>query len=111
MSSSLDQELRIQLLEQATYNGILMWKIDEIGRRMDGAIKGIFSAPFYSDPRGYKMCDRKVVVDCSDLHGNVVISIYSKNHNNYVTIGSSPIVCKQYKTTFGNGYAGYCKAE
>lgn len=62
MSSSVDQELRIQLLEQATYNGILVWKIDEVSRRMDEAIKGItvslFSAPFYSDTRGYKMCAR-----------------------------------------------------
>ena len=62
MSSSVDQELRIQLLEQATFNGILVWKIDEVSRRMDEAIKGmtvsLFSAPFYSDPRGYKMCAR-----------------------------------------------------
>ena len=58
----VDQELRIQLLEQATHNGILVWKIDEVNRRMDEAVKGItvslFSAPFYSDPRGYKMCAR-----------------------------------------------------
>jgi len=62
MSSSIDQELRIQLLEQATSNGILVWKIDEVSRRMDEAVKGmtvsLFSAPFYSDPRGYKMCAR-----------------------------------------------------
>ena len=62
MSSSVDQELRIQLLEQATHNGILVWKIDEVARRMDEAVKGItvslFSAPFYSDARGYKMCAR-----------------------------------------------------
>ena len=62
MSSSVDQELRIQLLEQATYNGVLVWKIDEVSRRMDEAVKGItvslFSAPFYTDPRGYKMCAR-----------------------------------------------------
>ena len=62
MSSSVDQELRIQLLEQATHNGVLVWKIDEVSRRMDEAVKGItvslFSAPFYSDPRGYKMCAR-----------------------------------------------------
>jgi len=62
MSNNVDQELRIQLLEQATYNGILVWKIDEISRRIDEAAKGItvslFSAPFHSDPRGYKMCAR-----------------------------------------------------
>ena len=62
MSSGVDQELRIQLLEQATHNGVLVWKIDEVARRMDEAAKGItvslFSAPFYTDPRGYKMCAR-----------------------------------------------------
>ena len=70
MSSSVDQELRIQLLEQATYNGVLVWKIDEVSRRMDEAVKGItvslFSAPFYSDPRGYKMCaryDKPILMD------------------------------------------------
>ena len=64
MSSSVDQELRIQLLEQATHNGILVWKIDEVARRMDEAVKGItvslFSAPFYTDARGYKMCARYI---------------------------------------------------
>lgn len=62
MSSSVDQELRIQLLEQATYNGVLVWKIDDVQCRMDEAVKGItisfFSPPFYTDPRGYKMCAR-----------------------------------------------------
>ena len=62
MTSSVDQELRIQLLEQATYNGILLWKIDEVSRMADEAVQGItvslFSPPFYTDPRGYKMCAR-----------------------------------------------------
>ena len=62
MISSVDHELRVQLLEQATHNGVLVWKIDEVTRKMDEAVKGItvslFSAPFYSDPRGYKMCAR-----------------------------------------------------
>ena len=69
MSSSADQELRIQLLEQATHNGIMVWRIDGVARRIDEAIKGIttslFSAPFYSDPRGYKMCARYLYVDIS----------------------------------------------
>ena len=28
LSSNIDQELRLQLLKRATYNGILIWKID-----------------------------------------------------------------------------------
>ena len=29
LSSCLDQELRVQLLERATYDGVLLWKIDD----------------------------------------------------------------------------------
>ena len=28
-SSSINQELRLQLIERASYNGILIWKVDE----------------------------------------------------------------------------------
>ena len=33
LSSCLDQELRLQLLERATYNGVFLWKIDDFARR------------------------------------------------------------------------------
>ena len=62
LSSCLDQELRIQLLERATYNGILLWKVDEFERRHREAIEGItmslYSTPFYTGRHGYKMCAR-----------------------------------------------------
>lgn len=62
LSSCLDQELRIQLLERATYNGILLWKVDEFERRRKEAIDGItmslYSTPFYTARHGYKMCAR-----------------------------------------------------
>ena len=32
-SSSIDQELRLQLTERVSYNGILIWKVDEFERR------------------------------------------------------------------------------
>lgn len=79
MSSSVDQELRIQLLKQATHNGILVWKIDEVSRRMDEAVKGttvsLFSAPFYSDSRGYKMCARYVVSILNFIYLLCIINI------------------------------------
>lgn len=61
---SIDQGVRLDQLEKATYDGIQIWKIDSVKHKMDEAIKGsgvtlsLFSAPFYSDPRGYKMCAR-----------------------------------------------------
>ena len=62
LSSSLDQELRLQLLERATYNGILLWKIDDFSRRRreatDGITLSLYSTPFYTGRHGYKMCAR-----------------------------------------------------
>ena len=60
LGSCLDQELRIQLLERATYNGVLFWKIDEFDRRrreaVDGVTLSLYSTPFYTSRHGYKMC-------------------------------------------------------
>ncbi|KAL5491326.1 hypothetical protein EMCRGX_G016596 [Ephydatia muelleri] len=62
LSSCLDQELRLQLLERATYNGILLWKIDDFARRrkeaVDGVTMSLYSIPFYTSRHGYKMCAR-----------------------------------------------------
>ena len=62
LSTSLDQELRLQLLERATYNGILLWKIDDFLRRRKEAVEGatlsLYSTPFYTSRHGYKMCAR-----------------------------------------------------
>ena len=59
---SLDQELRLQLLERATYNGILLWKIDDFARRRREAVEGVTlslnSTPFYMSRHGCKMCAR-----------------------------------------------------
>ena len=62
LSSCLDQELRLQLLERATYNGVLLWKIDDFARRrkeaVDGVTMSLYSIPFYTSRHGYKMCAR-----------------------------------------------------
>jgi TNF receptor-associated factor 3 len=62
LSSSLDQELRLQLLERATFNGILLWRIDDFARRrreaVDGVTLSLYSTPFYTSRHGYKMCAR-----------------------------------------------------
>ena len=62
LSSCLDQELRLQLLERATYDGVLLWKIDDFARRrkeaVDGVTMSLYSIPFYTSRHGYKMCAR-----------------------------------------------------
>ena len=62
LSSNMDQELRLQLLERATYNGILIWKIDDFEWRrkeaVDGVTMSLYSSPFYTSRHGYKMCAR-----------------------------------------------------
>ena len=62
LSTSADQELRLQLLERATYNGISLWKIDDFSRRSSEAVEGatpsLLSTPFYTSRHGYKMCVR-----------------------------------------------------
>ena len=60
--SSCQELPRIRFPERATYNGVLLWKIGEIGRRRREAVHGttvsLYSTPFYTSRHGYKMCAR-----------------------------------------------------
>lgn len=55
-------DLRFQILETASYDGTLMWKLRDYSRRKQDAIAGrtlsLYSQPFYSHRYGYKMCAR-----------------------------------------------------
>ncbi|XP_051900274.1 TNF receptor-associated factor 3-like isoform X2 [Pristis pectinata] len=57
-----DIDLRFQMLETASYNGRLIWKIQDYERRKREAISGktlsLYSQPFYTSSFGYKMCAR-----------------------------------------------------
>eukprot|EP00061_Rhincodon_typus_P011552 g36651.t1 len=57
-----ETDLRFQLLETASYNGRLIWKIRDYTRRKQEAVSAktlsLYSQPFYSSPFGYKMCAR-----------------------------------------------------
>ncbi|XP_033097178.1 TNF receptor-associated factor 3-like [Anneissia japonica] len=57
-----DQDLRYQLLETASYDGVLLWKISGIRRRKQeadsGKVVSLYSQPFYTSQYGYKMCAR-----------------------------------------------------
>uniref|UniRef100_UPI00398F0CC8 TNF receptor-associated factor 3 isoform X2 n=1 Tax=Pristiophorus japonicus TaxID=55135 RepID=UPI00398F0CC8 len=57
-----DMDLRFQVLETASYNGRLIWKIRDYTRRKQEAVSGktlsLYSQPFYTGYFGYKMCAR-----------------------------------------------------
>ncbi|XP_049755615.1 TNF receptor-associated factor 3 isoform X2 [Elephas maximus indicus] len=57
-----DMDLRFQVLETASYNGVLVWKIRDYRRRKQEAVMGktlsLYSQPFYTGYFGYKMCAR-----------------------------------------------------
>ncbi|XP_053553402.1 TNF receptor-associated factor 3 [Bombina bombina] len=57
-----DMDLRFQVLETASYNGVLIWKIRDYKRRKQEAVVGktlsLYSQPFYTGYFGYKMCAR-----------------------------------------------------
>ncbi|XP_060585113.1 TNF receptor-associated factor 3-like isoform X2 [Ruditapes philippinarum] len=55
-------DLRFQILETASYDGTLMWKLRDYARRKQDAVQGrtlsLYSQPFYTHRYGYKMCAR-----------------------------------------------------
>nr|XP_022333101.1 TNF receptor-associated factor 3-like isoform X1 [Crassostrea virginica]XP_022333102.1 TNF receptor-associated factor 3-like isoform X1 [Crassostrea virginica] len=55
-------DLRFQVLETASYDGVLMWKIRDYYWRKQEAKSGrtlfLYSQPFYTSRTGYKMCAR-----------------------------------------------------
>uniref|UniRef100_A0A8C5BG31 TNF receptor-associated factor n=1 Tax=Gadus morhua TaxID=8049 RepID=A0A8C5BG31_GADMO len=57
-----DMDLRFQVLETASFNGTLIWKIREYKRRKQDAVasktSSLYSQPFYTGYFGYKMCAR-----------------------------------------------------
>ena len=57
-----EQDLRLQSLESASYDGVLVWKITDFSQKKAEAMRGqsisIYSPSFYTGRRGYKMCAR-----------------------------------------------------
>ncbi|XP_077986610.1 TNF receptor-associated factor 2-like [Glandiceps talaboti] len=60
--SLAEQDLRIQSLEMASYDGELVWKISNFRKKRQDAISGktvsLYSPCFYTSRHGYKMCAR-----------------------------------------------------
>ncbi|XP_070562265.1 TNF receptor-associated factor 2-like [Ptychodera flava] len=57
-----EQDLRIQALEQASYDGVLVWKITDFTKKQQDALSGrttsVYSPYFFTSRHGYKMCSR-----------------------------------------------------
>ena len=57
-----DLKLRQQLFENTCHDGKILWKIDNISKRINQAIKGnvtaLHSAPAFTERYGYKFCGR-----------------------------------------------------
>lgn len=57
-----ENELRFRLLETASYDGWMIWKITNYQRRKndakDGRTLSLYSQPFFTAPFGYRMCAR-----------------------------------------------------
>jgi len=55
-------DLRLQCVETASFNGVLIWKIRNYKKRKLEAISGktlsLYSQPFYTNRYGYKACGR-----------------------------------------------------
>jgi hypothetical protein len=56
---------RVLSYEVASYNGEIVWRLDNWGehreKAVSGAVTSIFSPPFYTSKYGYKMCVRYVL--------------------------------------------------
>ncbi|XP_065180536.1 TNF receptor-associated factor 2-like isoform X2 [Sycon ciliatum] len=74
-----DMNLRIDIVDVKTTNGVLIWKIGDISRRRREAISGktpsLYSAPFYTSPCGYKMCAR-VYLNGDGMGKNSHLSVF-----------------------------------
>ena len=58
----VELELRVRLMETASFNGRLIWRLTNYARRKQDAVSGrtlsLYSQPFYTSHFGYKMCAR-----------------------------------------------------
>jgi len=73
------QDLRFQVLEQTSYNGMLVWKITDYARRKKEAVSGrslsLYSQPFFTSRYGYKMCTR-VYLNGDGMGKNTHLSLF-----------------------------------
>lgn len=58
----MEVETRVNVMDQTSYDGTLLWKITNFNNVRENAIAGratsVYSPPFYTSKTGYKMCTR-----------------------------------------------------
>jgi len=74
-----DLRLKIHNLDETSYNGTFIWRIDNFKNKKASTISdepiSLFSVPFYSDKVGYKMCGRIFLNGESSVRG-LYISLF-----------------------------------
>ena len=62
ITNSMDTDMRLQFVERASYDGTMLWRIDNFSQHRQEAVEGstlsLYSVPFYTSKQGYKMCAR-----------------------------------------------------
>ena len=62
ITNSMDTDMRLQFVERASYDGTMLWRIDNFLQHKQEAVEGstlsLYSVPFYTSKQGYKMCAR-----------------------------------------------------
>ncbi|XP_065054907.1 TNF receptor-associated factor 3-like isoform X1 [Rhopilema esculentum] len=90
--------LKLQLLESTSYDGKLLWKIDNYNRRKQDAITGktpsLYSPPFYTSRFGYKMCARIYLNGDGQGKGSHISLFFVVMRGEYDAMLDWPFPCK-----------------
>ena len=74
-----DLNLRMDIMDVKSTNGVLLWKIGDLQRRLAEArskkTPSLYSAPFYTSNGGYKMCCR-VYLDGDGIGRGTHMSVF-----------------------------------
>lgn len=93
-------DLRLQCVETANYDGVLIWKIGEFAERrkaaVDGRILSLYSQPFYTGPSpyGYKMCGRVYLNGDGVGRGRHLSFFFVLMQGDYDELEDFPFQCK-----------------
>ena len=93
---------RLQLTERVSYNGILIWKVDEFERRWKEAMQGVplslslYSTLFFTSRHSYKMCTR-AYLNGDGLGKETHLNFFFRNHAR--TIWCTPTLAFHQKVT------------
>lgn len=91
-------DLKLQLLEATSYDGVLIWKIDNYKRRKHDAVTGktpsLYSPPFYTSRFGYKMCARIYLNGDGQGKGSHISMFFVVMRSEYDALLPWPFPCK-----------------